>query len=115
MDYLQKLGANIRRRIVDKSKTGSIELFAHENDIPKSTLSELLNGKKDPRLATLAKVCAGLEIQLTELFADPALGSLVAEATARYSPSSSRSTKKAAARNPGGKTSREKSASTRRK
>ncbi len=90
MDYLQKLGDHIRRRIVNKSDTGSIELFAHENSIPKSTLSEILNGKNDPRLSTLAKICSGLEIQLFELFADPALETLVAESAGTYSPRSSR-------------------------
>lgn len=115
MDYLEKLGENIRRRIVNKSDTGSIELFAHENQIPKSTLSELINGKNDPRLSTLAKICSGLEIKLSDLFADPALGSLVAESTARYSPSTSRSVKKASARTSGGKPARNKGNSPRRK
>jgi transcriptional regulator with XRE-family HTH domain len=111
MDYLEKLGENIRRRIVNRSDAGSIELFAHENQIPKSTLSELLNGKNDPRLSTLAKICAGLEIRLSDLFADPAMESLVAEATARYSPSSKRSSRKSPARSTGGKSSRDKAAS----
>lgn len=110
MDYLEKLGENIRRRIVNRSETGSIELFAHENHIPKSTLSELLNGKNDPRLSTLAKICAGLEIQLSVLFADPALESLVAESTARYTaaPANSKPGRKASARLPGGKLLRNK-------
>lgn len=115
MNYLEKLGENLRRRIVNRSGAGSIELFAHENGIPKSTLSELLNGKNDPRLSTLAKICLGLEIQLSDLFADPALDGLVAEATAPYSPSPSRSGKKPSARSPGGKTPRNKGNSPRRK
>src|SRR6476620_9859980 len=114
MDHLEKLGANIRRRIVDKSDTGSIELFAHENQIPKSTLSEILNGKNDPRLSTLAKICSGLEIQLYELFADPALETLVAESAGKYSPRSphtGHSARKTSSR----KSSREKSHSPRKK
>jgi transcriptional regulator with XRE-family HTH domain len=82
MDSLQKLGENLRRRISNAS--GSIELFAHENQIPKSTLSELLNGKNDPRLSTLAKICSGLDIRLSDLFADPALDILVAESAGKY-------------------------------
>ena len=84
MDYLQKLGENLRRRILDSNAAGSIELFAHENQIPKSTLSEILNGKNDPRLSTLAKICFGLEIRLSDLFSDAAFESLVAESTAKY-------------------------------
>jgi DNA-binding Xre family transcriptional regulator len=112
MDYLQKLGDNLRRRIVDKSDTGSIELFAHENEIPKSTLSEILNGKNDPRLSTLAKICAGLEIQLADLFADPALETLVAESAGKYSPSTASSRK--VGRKPGRK-GRDKGDSSRKK
>ncbi len=89
MDYLRKLGENIRRRILDGSATGSIELFAHENRIPKSTLSEILNGKNDPRLSTLAKISLGLGIRVSELLADPAFENLVAESSTKYSPRSS--------------------------
>ncbi|HKP96123.1 MAG TPA: helix-turn-helix transcriptional regulator [Fibrobacteria bacterium] len=89
MDFLKHLGENIRSRIRKKS-AGSIELFAHENQIPKSTLSEILNGKNDPRLTTLAKICSGLEIPLSELFIDPALESWVRESAAKYNPRSPR-------------------------
>jgi transcriptional regulator with XRE-family HTH domain len=87
MDFLKHLGENIRRRIQNKSD-GSIELFAHENQIPKSTLSEILNGKNDPRLTTLAKICSGLEIPLSELFIDPAIDIWVRESAAKYNPRS---------------------------
>lgn len=89
MDFLKHLGDNIRRRIQKKS-AGSIELFAHENQIPKSTLSEILNGKNDPKLTTLAKICSGLEIPLSELFLDPVLETWVRESAAKYNPQSSR-------------------------
>lgn len=98
MDSLQKLGDSIRRRIVNKSDTGSIELFAHENQIPKSTLSEFLNGKNDPRLSTLTKICAGLEIKLFELFSDPAFESLVAESAVKYTARSSGNARRASSR-----------------
>ena len=62
----------------------SIELFAHENRIPKSTLSELLNGKNDPKLSTLAKICAGLEITLAELLRGPEIESWVREGAPKY-------------------------------
>lgn len=100
MDYLQKLGENIRRRIVDRSASGSIELFAHENRIPKSTLSEILNGKNDPRLSTLAKICSGLDIRLSELLAEPVFENLVAESTGKYVPKSSYAVRRPASRSP---------------
>jgi transcriptional regulator with XRE-family HTH domain len=112
MDYLQKLGENLRRRILNSSATGSIELFAHENQIPKSTLSEVLNGKNDPRLSTLAKICSGLDIRLSDLFADPVLENLVAESAGKYRAQGS--SKRAPARAPA-KSGREKSESSRRK
>jgi transcriptional regulator with XRE-family HTH domain len=98
MDYLQKLGENLRRRILDSSGSGSIELFAHENQIPKSTLSEVLNGKNDPRLSTLAKICSGLDIRLSDLFADPGLEHLVAESAGKYQARGS--SKRTASRSP---------------
>lgn len=112
MDYLQKLGENLRRRILSSGPSGSIELFAHENQIPKSTLSEVLNGKNDPRLSTLAKICSGLGIGLSDLFADSALESLVAESAGKYQArgSSKRASAKSAA-----KSAREKAAPSRKK
>lgn len=112
MDYLQKLGENLRRRILDASASGSIELFAHENQIPKSTLSEVLNGKNDPRLSTLAKICSGLGIRLSDLFADPVLENLVAESAGKYQAQGS--TKRSPARS-SAKTGRDKSDPARRK
>ena len=86
MDFLKHLGENIKRRIVDQRGFVSVELFAHENQIPKSTLSEILNGKNDPRLTTLAKICSGLEISLSELFRDQAMDNWVKESAAKYDP-----------------------------
>ncbi|GEM_PF-2255226 len=86
MDFLRHLGENIRKRILNKSDFASIELFAHENHIPKSTLSEILNGKNDPKLTTLAKICSGLEIPLSDLFMDPTLASWVRESAPKYNP-----------------------------
>jgi transcriptional regulator with XRE-family HTH domain len=94
MDLLKHIGENIRRRIQSRSDYGSIELFAHENQIPKSTLSEILNGKNDPKLTTLAKICSGLEIPLADLFMDPAIESWVRESAGKYNPRSRHSTRK---------------------
>lgn len=86
MDLLKHLGENIRRRILSKGEYVSIEIFAHENQIPKSTLSEILNGKNDPRLTTLAKICSGLNIPLSDLFHDPIIESWVRESAGKYNP-----------------------------
>ena len=95
MDLLKHLGEKIRLRILNKSDFTSIELFAHENHIPKSTLSELLNGKNDPKLTTLAKICSGLEISLADLFMDASIEDWVREAAPKYSPRRRPSARKA--------------------
>lgn len=83
MDFLKHIGERIRTRIL-RSGYPSIEIYAHENQIPKSTLSEIISGKNDPRLSTLAKICAGLEITLSELFQDPGIDQWVRESALRY-------------------------------
>ena len=83
MDLLKHIGEKIRSQIL-RNGYASIELYAHENDIPKSTLSEIITGKNDPRLTTLAKICAGLEMTLSDLFRDPALDAWVRERAPDY-------------------------------
>ena len=94
MDFLELLGERIRSRI-EASGARSVERFAHENEIPKSTLSELLNGKNNPRLTTLAKICAGLEISLSDLLRDDALDTWVRDSAPRYNPRIARQQPKA--------------------
>lgn len=92
LDLLKHIGEKIRARIL-RSGYASIELYAHENDIPKSTLSEIITGKNDPRLSTLAKICAGLDMTLSDFFRDPTLDEWVREKAPKYvtrRPSSSR-------------------------
>jgi transcriptional regulator with XRE-family HTH domain len=83
LDVLKHFGERIRERILRKGYA-SVELFAHENRIPKSTLSEILNGKNDPKLTTMAKICSGLEMTLSELFHDPSLDVWVRESAPEY-------------------------------
>lgn len=87
MDILRLTGERIKGLVARRGYT-SIELFAHENRIAKSTLSELLNGKNDPKLTTLAKICAGLEIPLSELFHDNGIDLWVREKAPDYDPRS---------------------------
>ncbi len=84
MDSLLKITGDRIRDMVRGRGYSSIELFAHENRIPKSTLSELLNGKNDPKLSTLAKICAGLEIPLWELLRTPEIDMWVREVAPKY-------------------------------
>lgn len=49
-------------------KTGkSLEKFAYENDLSKSTLNRIENGLGNPSLETLYKISKSLEIPLYEL------------------------------------------------
>jgi transcriptional regulator with XRE-family HTH domain len=83
VEFLEIIGERIRSRI-QASGVKSVERFAHENEIPKSTLSELLNGKNNPRLTTLAKICAGLEISLADLLDHESINSWVRESAPHY-------------------------------
>lgn len=83
MDFLKHIGDRIKTRILN-SGYASIEIFAHENRIPKSTLSEILNGKNDPKLTTLAKICAGIGISLSDFFHESTIDSWVRDAAPKY-------------------------------
>lgn len=84
MDRLLKITGDRIRDMVRGRGYPSVELFAHENRIPKSTLSEILNGKNDPKLSTLAKICSGLEISLSELLRAPEIDVWVREGAPKY-------------------------------
>lgn len=85
MDLLTITGERIKS-LVARRGYASLELFAHENRIAKSTLSEVLNGKNDPKLTTLAKICSGLEVSLSELLRDPDIDAWVREVAPKYDP-----------------------------
>jgi DNA-binding Xre family transcriptional regulator len=84
LDRLLKITGDRIRDMVRGRGYPSIELFAHENHIPKSTLSELLNGKNDHKLSTLANICAGLEFSLSELLRAPEIDLWVRDAAPKY-------------------------------
>jgi DNA-binding Xre family transcriptional regulator len=58
----ERIGALIRLRGYK-----SVELFAHENDIDKSVLNRLINGRREVRLSTFLKITDALEISIAEL------------------------------------------------
>lgn len=86
MDLLKHLGEKIRLCILNKSDFTSIELFTHENNVPKSTLSEFLNGKNDPKLTALAKICSCLEIPSADLFMDSSIEAWVRVSAPKCNP-----------------------------
>jgi len=57
---------NVRKEIA-LAGYGTVELFAHEHGIDKSTLSRLLSGKREPRLSTLFRIADSLEIMMERL------------------------------------------------
>jgi DNA-binding Xre family transcriptional regulator len=83
---LLKLTGERIKGLLAKRGHASVELFAHENRIAKSTMSELINGKNDPKLSTLAKICSGLEISLSELLRDSEIDLWVRDEAPKYDP-----------------------------
>jgi DNA-binding XRE family transcriptional regulator len=49
----------------------TIESFAHDHNIAKSTLSQILNHNRDPRLSTLIMLANSLDSSLTSFFYVP--------------------------------------------
>jgi transcriptional regulator with XRE-family HTH domain len=83
LDILGYVGEKLKQRIL-KGGYETVELFAHEHGIPKSTLSELLSGKNDPRLTTLLKICAALEMTPADFLKDHEIDLWVPESAPRY-------------------------------
>ena len=61
---------NLRRFILEGGYP-SVERFAHENAIDKTTLSRILNGKREPRLSTLIKIAECLNLTLNDFYLAP--------------------------------------------
>jgi hypothetical protein len=59
------LGKHIAK---ERQKRGiSLEQLATEMDISKGNLSDIENGKRDPRFSTLAAIAEGLDMGLAEM------------------------------------------------
>ncbi len=70
MNNRQTIAENIRRLIAKKIKLGefsSIENFASSTGLQKSLLSRILNLKADPRISSLNKIAAALEVPVADL------------------------------------------------
>ena len=70
MSSLKTIQKSIIVRI-EQAGYHSIELFAHENGLSKSTLSLILSGKRDPKVSTLDKIAKALRVDTGELFVVP--------------------------------------------
>ena len=57
---------NIRQKIQDAGYA-TIEKFAYENGLTKSTITRVINGSRNPRLITLIEIANALGIHLSEL------------------------------------------------
>lgn len=60
------IGARIARCIKD-SNFRTMEEFAHHIGVTKSTMSDIVNGNKGPRIHTLIKIAVGLEMSISDL------------------------------------------------
>jgi len=58
--------SNIQKKIKEAGYP-SVERFAYENGLIKTTISRAINGSRNPRLVTLVEIANALEIPLHEL------------------------------------------------
>ena len=63
---IKHIRENIRQKIQDAGYA-TIEKFAYENGLTKSTITRAINGSRNPRLITLIEIANGLDIHLSEL------------------------------------------------
>ncbi len=69
---LSTLVALGHRIATERKKRGlTLEKLAYEMGISKGNLSDIENGKKDPRYTTLKAIADGLEIPLSKLLREP--------------------------------------------
>ncbi|HSQ41488.1 MAG TPA: helix-turn-helix transcriptional regulator [Fibrobacteraceae bacterium] len=59
------------KNLLRLQKFPTFEKFAHECGIPKSTLSQILNHTRDPRLGTLEQIAKALRLRVPDLFQLP--------------------------------------------
>lgn len=90
IDTLDIIRENLRRRIMDDYH--SFERFAYENAIDKTTLSRLLNGKREPKVSTLLKIAQSLNLTLNDLYLTP--GNHIREKSPAYAVKSGKKIKK---------------------
>jgi len=62
--------ARFRKRLrqLVSEKFGSLDRFYLETDFSKGHLSQILNGKRSPSLATIVKLAKALDVKVADLF-----------------------------------------------
>ncbi len=72
MELYNQLNGNLGRKIMYMRKVKGISLrgLATKAGVSKSSLSEIENGKVNPRVSTLQLIATGLDISLYKLFED---------------------------------------------
>ena len=70
MDIFETIRKGLAQRI-KMAGYKSFELFAHEHSLSKSTLSLILNGKREPKISTLVKIANALETDVQSLLCIP--------------------------------------------
>jgi transcriptional regulator with XRE-family HTH domain len=55
-------------RSLRKNQGKSLNLFSYENDLQKSMVSRLENGKNEPKLLSLWRISEALDIKMSEIF-----------------------------------------------
>ena len=69
-----QLSVAVQKRILKlcKERNITVNKLATNSGLPYSTVFSIFYGKsKSPRLATILHICEGLNMELTEFFADP--------------------------------------------
>ena len=64
-ELLHRFGQHLKKLREDKGI--SLNLFAFENDLSKSTISRIENGLVDPKFSTIYKISKSFEIPMDEL------------------------------------------------
>jgi len=67
-EQLEILGQRVAKR--RRARGLTIERLAYEMGISKGNLSDIENGKRDPRYTTLQAISEGLEISISQLLKD---------------------------------------------
>jgi transcriptional regulator with XRE-family HTH domain len=104
VDFWKLLGARIRI-CIEAGGYRTVEEFAYATGLSKSTLSDILSGKKGPTVQTLIRIASALKITLSTLFEDAPLNIWVRELPPDYFVNRSKIPRSPKPRNrkPGGK------------
>jgi transcriptional regulator with XRE-family HTH domain len=85
LDFIQVVADRISRLILQRGYP-SVERFAYENGLDKSSLSKILKGKRRPRFDTMIRIAEALDVTLNDFYLPE--GALVREkGEIRYSAS----------------------------